>query len=97
MRSVSPGLKPDAVQQIMQSTADDILDPYGDGLDLPGWDQFSGYGRINLENSLAAVPAIAAKITSPAPNEILAGEISITGSADGIDFTELGERIIFDN
>ncbi|NIP43969.1 MAG: S8 family serine peptidase, partial [candidate division Zixibacteria bacterium] len=88
MMSTSPGLKPDAVQQIMQNTADDIVDPYGDGLNLPGWDQYSGHGRINLENALAAVPAIAARITSPLPNQILAGEISIMGSADGIDFTE---------
>ncbi|HEQ98076.1 MAG TPA: hypothetical protein ENO22_01900 [candidate division Zixibacteria bacterium] len=88
MMSASPGLTPDAVQQIMQNTADDVLDPYGGGLNLPGWDQYSGHGRINLENALAAVPAITARITSPLPNEILAGEIDVSGSAAGDDFTE---------
>jgi subtilisin family serine protease len=88
MRSISPGLTPDKVQEILQNTADDILDPYGDGADFPGWDEFSGHGRISLENALAAVPKIHAEITSPLNNEILTGAIDITGTAGGDDFVE---------
>jgi subtilisin family serine protease len=88
MRAVSPGLKPEKVQEIMQNTAKDILDPYGDGQDLPGWDQYSGYGRINVRDALAAVPSVRAMITSPANNGIISDDITISGIADGDDFMD---------
>lgn len=87
MRSVSPGLKPGKVQEIMQNTALDILDPFGNGSNLPGWDQYSGYGRINVYDALAAVPLVRALITNPANNGITSDDITITGIADGNDFT----------
>ncbi|MEW6016184.1 MAG: S8 family serine peptidase [Candidatus Zixiibacteriota bacterium] len=88
LRAVSPGLSPQRVQEILQSSADDILDPYGVNWYLPGWDKFSGYGRVNLYQTLQAAPEIRARITSPLPNEILSGTVDIAGIADGSSFTE---------
>ena len=85
---ISPGLTPDAAQNIIQNTADDITDPYGTGSDYPGWDRYSGYGRINLYNSISAAPGLRAKIEYPAPNHVLSGVIEITGLADGADFVD---------
>jgi len=87
MRSVSAGLSPDKAQEIIQQTADDYLDPFGTGENLPGWDKYSGYGRVNLNNALAAVPDIRAKITSPSLSELAAGMVDIFGIADGAEFT----------
>lgn len=88
LRAVSPGLSPQRVQEILQSSADDILDPYGVNWYLPGWDEYSGYGRVNLYQTLQAAPEIRARITSPLPNEILSGTVDIAGIADGSSFTE---------
>jgi hypothetical protein len=86
MRAVSPGLTPDAAQLILQLTADDIIDPYGTGASMPGWDQYSGYGRVNLTAALAATPNTRAIITSPQRFSIVSGATDIYGSADGTDF-----------
>lgn len=88
MRSVSPGLSPAMTQSILQATADDLVDPYGDGRDMPGWDMYSGHGRVNLLNALNAVPSLRVKIDYPAPNQTVSGVIDILGIADGDDFTE---------
>ncbi|SYZ72321.1 putative Thermitase [Candidatus Zixiibacteriota bacterium] len=87
LRSVSPGLTPDRVRDIMQQTADDITDPYGVGWNLPGWDKYSGYGRLNLFRALQAAPRVRARIVSPLPNAVVSGSVTISGTADGDDFT----------
>jgi subtilisin family serine protease len=86
LRSVSPGLSPDAVQIVLESTADDFIDPYGKGDDLPGWDKYSGHGRVNLRQALNTVPRLRARIEAPPPNEVITGDVTITGLADGDDF-----------
>ncbi|UCD16168.1 MAG: S8 family serine peptidase [Candidatus Zixiibacteriota bacterium] len=88
LRAISPGLSPDKIQDILQSTSDDYLDPFGDGQELPGWDTYSGYGRLNLRNALEAAPAVRARIESPMSNEILAGSVPVSGIADGADFED---------
>jgi subtilisin family serine protease len=88
LRVVSPGLSPDMVQSILQTTADDFVDPYHTGRNLPGWDQYSGYGRVNLLNALNAVLSAGVKITSPSSNDIINGTIDIYGMAWGDDFTD---------
>lgn len=87
LRAVSPGITTDRVKQILQQTADDIVDPYGVGWNLPGFDQYSGYGRLNLYQAMQALPKIRAKISSPRYNEIVSGNVEIRGIADGADFT----------
>lgn len=87
LRAVSPGLIPDTVQEILQATADDIVDPYGTGEDYPGWDMYSGYGRVNLRDALEAAPLLRAKIQTPRPNQIVSGIVDISGFADGNNFS----------
>lgn len=83
LRTVSPGLTPAAAQAIMQRTADDIIDPYDRGDDFPGWDKFSGFGRVNLQHAVAATPVSKARIEFPQPNQIVTGEMEIVGTAAG--------------
>jgi len=86
LKSVSPGLLPDRAKEIMEQSADDIIDPFGLGWNLPGWDEYSGYGRLNLQKALDMAPGVRAKINSPSPNEIISGIVSINGIADGPAF-----------
>ena len=88
LRAVSPGLNADSVRAIIRATADDYLDPFAQGDNLPGWDIYSGYGRINLNNALAAAPHLRAWIDSPAKGDLLSGIVDIIGTADGADFTQ---------
>jgi len=86
MRSISPGLTPDSAQSILQNTADDYIDPYGVGAYLPGYDIYSGYGRLNLPQALAATPRTRAIIASPSSYSVVSGTVDIIGLADGPDF-----------
>lgn len=87
LRAVSPGLIHDTVQQILESTADDFVDPYGTGDSLPGWDMYSGHGRVNLFQALQVAPGIRAEIQTPQRNQIVSGTADITGTADGDAFS----------
>ncbi|MCK4371532.1 MAG: S8 family serine peptidase, partial [candidate division Zixibacteria bacterium] len=87
IRSVSPGLDPEDVRTILELTADDIVDPYGLGENYPGWDIYSGHGRVNLFEALAIVPQVRAVLESPQRFEVVTGTFDILGSADGQDFT----------
>ncbi|UCD95090.1 MAG: S8 family serine peptidase, partial [Candidatus Zixiibacteriota bacterium] len=86
VRSISPGLTPDSVQRIIEASADDYVDPYGLGDYGPGWDIYSGYGRVNLREALQLTPSIRAHIQSPRNSAIIANGIDIMGIADGDDF-----------
>ncbi|MEE8576826.1 MAG: FG-GAP-like repeat-containing protein, partial [candidate division Zixibacteria bacterium] len=85
VRALSPGLSPDRTKEVLTSTARDITDPYGIyGWDLPGWDKYSGWGQVDLEEAINGTPAVTAEILSPIPNEILVGSIyDIKGTAAG--------------
>jgi len=87
MRAVSPGLTPDRAQQILEQSADDIVDPYGVGWNLVGPDLYSGYGRASLAGALAMLPDTRAAIAYPGANAVLSGPVDIGGLADGADFT----------
>jgi subtilisin family serine protease len=50
LRALGPELRTDPVRAILQATAEDLV---GDPLeDLPGWDPYMGYGRVNLRAAL---------------------------------------------
>jgi hypothetical protein len=71
----SPGLPPDRVREILHISADDIVDPYGNGDNLTGFDVFSGYGRVNYADALELVEGRLAKLH-------LSGRMMTTGSLD---------------
>ncbi|MEW5924000.1 MAG: S8 family serine peptidase [Candidatus Zixiibacteriota bacterium] len=87
LRSVSPGVTPQKAREILHITADDIIDPYGTGMNLPGPDIYSGYGRVNLMQALSAAPQVRAYISTPEIGQIVSGVVDITGMADGADFS----------
>jgi len=71
--SVNPALAPDQVRDIICQTADDLGDP--------GWDQYYGYGRVNLYRAvLAAVDSLSAPDTTPPAVSITAPQSSATVS-----------------
>ena len=47
--SASPGIAQETVRQRIRERAIDLLDPNGDGSNLPGYDRWSGYGRIVID------------------------------------------------
>jgi hypothetical protein len=79
-RSVSPGLTPDKIEQIIIDGADDIM--------ASGPDIYSGAGRVNLYKSLSLTPGIRARIESPFNNQLITGQVEIIGIADGEPFSE---------
>ena len=91
--SIAPGLSNTRVREILESTADDIIDPYGDGANLPGWDNYTGWGRINLQNAIAALPGVFAVIDDPQNGMWLNGNITITGSAMGANFSSYSVQV----
>lgn len=70
--SVSPSLTPAQVQQVIQSTADD--------LGAPGWDQNYGYGRIDTLAALQNV-SLSAPTLSPINNPENDGAYQVSWSA----------------
>ncbi|MCJ7508336.1 MAG: S8 family serine peptidase [candidate division Zixibacteria bacterium] len=84
--STSPGITNDRVIEIMEQSADDILDPYGTGENLPGKDIYSGYGRVNLNSALQLLSGRLAKIDYPYENVVVSGEMAIIGTASGDSF-----------
>ena len=88
LRSVSPGLTVERAREIMETSADDIIDPYGDGSSYPGYDIYSGHGRLNLKNALDIAPGIRAEIISPSENDVVEGMVDVVGIADGDEFVD---------
>lgn len=87
LEELSYGFKPDSIEKNLREGADDLLDPNNDGSYMPGWDKYSGFGRLNLFESLKLVPKVRMHIKSPKNGEILWGEIEIRGTASGDDFS----------
>ena len=83
LKAHSPGLRPERIEQILYESCDEILDPRGNGGNMPGKDRYSGYGRLNIKNALERTPRIVAKIDTPVEGAILSGNISINGTAIG--------------
>lgn len=86
IRAVSPGIKARKVKSILTVSADDVTDPYGAGWNLPGWDEYSGYGRVNLSKAIDLTPDDRIVLESPRRFEILNGVAEIIGTAAGESF-----------
>jgi len=93
--SFAPGLSNERVREILRASADDIVDPFGnDSLNLPGFDRYTGAGRINLARALTMLPGVLLDVTSPARGARLAGQdVVVTGRATGSNFTGLQARL----
>jgi hypothetical protein len=91
--SIAPGLTNERVRQILRATAFDIRDPYDDGADLPGWDKFTGAGRIDLAAAIAALPGVHVVITEPLRDQWAGGELSVRGTATGPAFAGYEVRV----
>ncbi len=87
LKAIAPGIDPVTVQTIMENGADDLVDPYGTNAYLPGWDKYSGHGRLNLYNCIDDPEPLFAKITDPLPHVIQSSSsIPIFGTAAGDAF-----------
>lgn len=84
--SASSGISNQKIREIIQNSADDLLDPNEVGGFLPGWDQFSGFGRVNLNRALNFITGYLAQITYPQNFSLISGEIQIKGTAAGDSF-----------
>lgn len=82
MRAISPGLHVDKIEDVIRATADDIIDPYGIGWNLPGWDKYSGHGRLNLKKALDQTPRATAIIAAPGRHQVVSGRADIVGLAE---------------
>jgi subtilisin family serine protease len=91
--SIAPGLSNTRVREILTTTADDIIDPYGDGASLPGYDIYTGWGRINLSSAIAALPGVFAVISEPQTGAWISGIVDITGHASGSGFSSYTVQI----
>ncbi|MFH2035516.1 MAG: S8 family serine peptidase [Candidatus Zixiibacteriota bacterium] len=80
IRSVSVGLRPDSVQKIIQNSCQDLVDPYGRGANLPGWDKYSGYGVVSLYDSYQNTTPFYMSFDSPRNFQIVSNTIAIIGS-----------------
>jgi hypothetical protein len=85
--AASPGISISKVKEILQTSADDIIYPYGgDSLYSPGKDIYSGYGRVNLNSALQLISGRLAKIDFPYENAIVSENVVVLGTASGDSF-----------
>ncbi len=82
----APGLTEAAAKSALIASVFDIVQPYDSG-NYPGWDKYSGYGRVDYNDARQQLPNLRAKITGPDQNEIISGSVPIYGIADGSDFS----------
>jgi subtilisin family serine protease len=78
--SKHPEFTNDEVLQVIRQSADDI--------ESPGWDLYSGYGRINVEKALKIDSVCIAKITEPHMNDAISRitSLNVKISAFGTNF-----------
>ncbi len=60
IRSVEPNIPNTAVARLLQETTDDV--------ESPGWDEFTGYGRVNAHAALLAAPNYPRVMASDPPS-----------------------------
>lgn len=81
MLAVNPQLSPDAVKQILRSTADDIAQS--------GWDSLTVHGRLNVRRAVeqaAFGSHVFARIAAPANDQGVRADFAVSGEARGAAF-----------
>ncbi len=73
-----PEFSNEQVRQVLRISADDVLGT--------GWDDDSGYGRINATQAMQIDSPLVSKIDSPVHRKFLKGMVDIIGTAEGTDF-----------
>jgi len=95
IRSISVGLSPDSVQEIIQNTCEDMIDPYGRGANLPGWDKYSGHGTVSLNGAYQNTSPLYMDISNPHNFQIVSDTTAINGNItlpEGVSyFLEYGQ------
>jgi subtilisin family serine protease len=93
--SFHPGLTAQQIRDALCQSADDLVDPWGDGQYLPGYDTLSGWGRLNVGRAFEMLEAPALYIASPKENDIVSGDVVIqlkrTGGYGGPVDVYIGE------
>lgn len=100
--SISPGLNPAQVADLLYTTCDDLLDPAGTGANLPGKDNRSGHGRLNLHRAVQTAPSTILLVDTPQDHAVATDSIVVTGTALDTEvgeymaeFRELGDSVWF--
>jgi len=77
MLGIHPGLTLDAIEEALRYGADDLVDPWNVGDTLYGPDTISGYGYLNVAQSLSLVQGGGLHFTSPVLRNRYTGDIPV--------------------
>jgi hypothetical protein len=81
--SFNPALSTERVREVLEQTADDLVDPWNDGSSLPGRDTISGWGRINVGRAFASLQAPSIRLTTPIEGSIVSGAVAVGTATTG--------------
>lgn len=73
LRSEDPNLNVNELRHLLRLGCDDQVGVFGE--DTPGWDQYMGYGRVNMNNSLALVDG--PWLALDRPHYVCAGDLTV--------------------
>ncbi|GEM_PF-3380171 len=80
VKAANPSWSNEQIRQAIQMRADDVRSP--------GFDRYTGYGRINAYSTLTSPEPMTALITSPDSGSEVSGIVSIEGTAAGPNFSQ---------
>ncbi len=75
--AVRPDLDLERLEDLLRFGADDLLDPRSTGANLPGKDTISGYGYLNIGNSLGLVSGGGLEIVLPLEKERVLDSVEV--------------------
>jgi hypothetical protein len=84
IKSKNPLLTPAQIRYYLTSTATDVIDEQP----TPGWDRYTGYGMVNANAAVGAVPGSGfptCNITNPSNNEVIEIGSIVTITVDASD------------
>lgn len=81
--SIKPELSVSQLEEILINGAVDIVDPFNQGDSLVGYDTLSGYGLLNIDNSLSLLEPEGLSFSSPEKKERYTTDIPIKVNRTG--------------